>query len=74
MIENLLLSYHFLKVKMVNLEMAKPTVTDVRKEIEKFGNYRSHIKYYKVTPKYHKLVPAEVIINLLSQLLKMMRT
>jgi import inner membrane translocase subunit TIM50 len=41
-------------------EMAKPSVTDVRKEIEKLGNYRSHIKFYKLNKKYHQLVPPEV--------------
>jgi hypothetical protein len=57
--------------------MAKPTVTDVRKEIEKVGNYRSHIKYYKMNTKYHKLVPQEVILKITKfyrqQLSKMMR-
>jgi hypothetical protein len=55
--------------------MAKPSITDIRKEIEKLGNFRSHVKYYKMTPKYHRLVPAEVNFcdNIFSLQLRMMK-
>lgn len=40
-------------------EMAKPEVKDVQKELEKYGNYKPHLKYYKMHPKYHRLLPRE---------------
>lgn len=40
-------------------DMSKPNVKDVRKEIERWGNYKPQIKYYKANPKYSKLLPRE---------------
>jgi len=40
--------------------MAKPTVTDIRKELEKYGSFKPHLKYYNSTPKYQKLIPKDV--------------
>eukprot|EP00340_Litonotus_pictus_P008862 CAMPEP_0170515350 /NCGR_PEP_ID=MMETSP0209-20121228/1791_1 /TAXON_ID=665100 ORGANISM="Litonotus pictus, Strain P1" /NCGR_SAMPLE_ID=MMETSP0209 /ASSEMBLY_ACC=CAM_ASM_000301 /LENGTH=251 /DNA_ID=CAMNT_0010799793 /DNA_START=436 /DNA_END=1194 /DNA_ORIENTATION=- len=40
-------------------DMAKPNVKDVREEIQKYGSYKPHIKYYKSIPKYRKLLPKE---------------
>ena len=40
-------------------EIAKPDVKYVRKEFEKFGNYRTYINFYKSNPKYKKLLPRE---------------
>ncbi len=42
-------------------EMAKPEIQDVRVELDKYGHYKSHIKFYKLNPKYHKLLPPEVL-------------
>lgn len=41
-------------------ELAKPNVTDVRKELDKWGHYLPFVKFYKSNPKYHKLLPKEV--------------
>jgi len=43
--------------------MAKPNITDVRKELDKYGSFKPHIRYYKSNPKYEKLVPKDVILN-----------
>ncbi len=40
--------------------MGKSTVTDVRKELEKYGSYKPHIRFYNSNPKYQKLVPKDV--------------
>lgn len=40
-------------------EMAKPEIKDVRKEIEKYGNYKTYINFYKSSPKYKRLLPKE---------------
>jgi import inner membrane translocase subunit TIM50 len=40
-------------------DLARPSVKDVRTEIEKYGNINPHIKYYKSVPKYQKLLPKE---------------
>ena len=40
-------------------ELSKPEVRDVRKELEKWGNYRPYIKFYKSDPKYKKLLPRQ---------------
>jgi len=39
--------------------MAKKEVTDVRKEIEKYGNVKPYMNYYKSNPKYKALLPKE---------------
>jgi len=39
--------------------MAKKEVTDVRKEIEKYGNFKPYMNYYKSNPKYKALLPKE---------------
>jgi import inner membrane translocase subunit TIM50 len=44
-------------------EMAKPDVKDVRKEIEKYGNYKTYVNFYKSNPKYKKLLPKEDYIQ-----------
>lgn len=31
----------------------------MRKELDKFGHYKPHIKFYKSDKKYAKLIPAE---------------
>ena len=41
-------------------ELAKPEIQDVRVELDKYGHYKPHIKFYKMHPKYHKLLPPEV--------------
>ena len=41
-------------------EMAKSDVKDVREIVEKYGNYRTHLKFYKNHPKYHILSPDNV--------------
>ena len=45
--------------------MAKKEVTDVRKEIEKYGNSKPYMNYYRANPKYKALLPkeAEVFFN-----------
>jgi hypothetical protein len=40
-------------------EMAKPEIKDVRKELEKYGNFKPHINFYKSNPKYKRLLPKE---------------
>lgn len=32
---------------------------DVRKELEKYGHFKPHIKFYKSDKKYSKLIPQE---------------
>lgn len=44
-------------------ELAKPDVKDVRKELEKYGHYRSYINFYKSNPKYKKLLPPEETVK-----------
>ena len=39
--------------------MSKKEITDVRTEIEKYGNYKSYLNYYRSNPKYHQLLPKE---------------
>lgn len=46
-------------------ELARPEVKDVRKELDKYGNYRPYIKFYKSNPKYKKLLPKEEYENVL---------
>jgi len=41
-------------------EMAKSEVNDIREVIEKYGNYKTYLKYYKDHPKYHVLLPDSV--------------
>jgi import inner membrane translocase subunit TIM50 len=41
-------------------EMAKSEVKDVREVIDKYGNYKTYLKYYKDHPKYHVLLPDKV--------------
>ena len=41
------------------MEMAKPNVKDVRNELEKYGNFRPHMKFYKANSKYHRMLPKE---------------
>lgn len=40
--------------------MSKPNVTDVTQELEKYGQYRPQLKYYKENPKYNSLLPKDV--------------
>jgi len=40
-------------------DLSKPSVKDIRNEIEKYGNDAPHIKYYKSVPKYKKLLSKE---------------
>jgi len=42
------------------LEMSKPNITDVTKELEKYGCYRPQLKFYKENSKYHSLLPKDV--------------
>lgn len=42
-------------------DLSAPNVKDVRTEIEKYGNFKPHLKYYKANPKYHKLLPKSVL-------------
>jgi hypothetical protein len=44
-------------------EIAKPDVKDVRKEIEKYGNFKPYINFYKSDPKYKKLLPREYVVK-----------
>ena len=44
-------------------DLSKPNIKDVRRTIEKYGNYKPHLKYYKENPKYHKLLPKEGGMN-----------
>lgn len=39
--------------------MSKKEVTDVRKEIEKYGNLKPYMNYYRSNPKYKALLPKE---------------
>ena len=39
--------------------MSKPTIKDVRKELDKYGHFKPHVKFYKSDKKYSKLVPPE---------------
>ncbi len=41
--------------------MGKKEVVDVRSEIEKYGNVKPYLNYYKSNPKYRSLLPNEVI-------------
>lgn len=51
----------FLKgIFLIKLDMAKPNVTDVPKELGEYGNFRPQLKYYKKNPKYHSLLPKDV--------------
>ena len=38
-------------------EIGKKDVIDVRKEIKKYGNYRTYINFYKSNIKYKNLIP-----------------
>jgi len=40
--------------------MSKKEVTDIRKEIEKHGNFKPYMNYYRSNPKYKALLPNEV--------------
>jgi len=40
--------------------LSKKEVVDVRKEIEKYGNFKPYINFYKSNPKYRSLIPNEV--------------
>ena len=51
--KELLQTIQFLK------DLSKHEVKDVRKEIQKYGNFKPHINYYKSIPKYKKLLPRE---------------
>ena len=44
-------------------DLSKPNIKDVRKTIEKYGNFKPHLKYYKENPKYHKLLPKDNNMN-----------
>ena len=49
---------------MLNIvELSKPSITDVRSELEKWGNYKPHYRFYKSNPKYHVLLPKDVKFN-----------
>ncbi len=43
--------------------MSKPNINDIPKELEKYGNYRPQLKYYKQNTKYQSLLPKNVRIN-----------
>lgn len=64
----LVLSIVFLK------EMAKPEVKDIRKEIEKYGNYKTYINFYKSSPKYKKLLPKDDYVKDDSDLQEVLKT
>lgn len=42
-------------------EMSKQNITDVPKELEKYGNFRPQLKFYKSNSKYHSLLPKDNI-------------
>lgn len=41
--------------------MSKKEITDVTKELEKYGSYRPQLKYYKENSKYHSLLPKDAM-------------
>ena len=40
-------------------DMSSKKVTDVREELDKYGNFKPHINYYKTHKKYKNLLPPE---------------
>lgn len=43
--------------------MSKPTIKDVRKELEKWGHYKPYINFYKSDKKYANLLPKEAQVK-----------
>jgi hypothetical protein len=41
------------------LAMSKPTIKDVRKELDKYGHFKPYINFYKSDKKYANLLPKE---------------
>lgn len=48
---------------IIIIEMAKKEVSDVRTEIEKYGNYKTYLNYYRSNPKYKALLPKDTEVN-----------